>query len=279
MSDIYKKLAEVDYLNAIESIVDIKDESKKGKLSNVEVVIKDNISTKGYVTSASSKMLENYIPVFNATIVDKIVEAGGHIVAKTAMDEFGMGGFGKTGKNGVVLNPVDKTRVSGGSSAGSAALVGNGVVDVSIGTDTGDSMRIPASYCGIVGFKPTYGRISRFGVIPYAVSLDHVGIFAKDVKTAALMLEVISGRDEKDQTSSQKEVDEYSKLDGNINDSKVLIIDNVVKAISNKDILAVFDNLVSKLKHSGVNISNVMFNEDVFRAQNIIYQIIANSEA
>ena len=235
MSDIYKKLAEVEYLNAIEAIVDIKDESKSGKLSNVEVVIKDNISTKGFVTSASSKMLENYVPVFNATVVDKIVAAGGHIVAKTTMDEFGMGGFGKTGKNGIVLNPLDKTRVSGGSSAGSAALVGSGVVDVSIGTDTGDSMRIPASYCGIVGFKPTYGRISRFGVIPYAVSLDHVGIFAKDIKTAALMLEVISGRDEKDQTSSKEKVDEYSKLDSDISNSKVLIIDNVIKSISNKD--------------------------------------------
>ena len=279
MDNIFDKLESVSHLNAIECVVDIKDDNVKGKLSGTNVVIKDNISTKGINTTASSKILEDYKPVFNATVVDKIVSEGARIVAKTTMDEFGMGGFGKTSKNGVVLNPLDNTRVSGGSSAGSAALVGAGVVDVSIGTDTGDSMRIPASYCGIVGLKPTYGRISRFGVIPYANSLDHVGIFSKDIKTLALMLEVVSGFDKNDLTSSHKEVSEYSKLNLDVKDSKVLVIDNVVEAIKNKDILEVFNNLILKLQNVGVNISNIKFDENLFKAQNAIYQIISNAEA
>ena len=268
-----------DNHNAIVSYCDIKDDSKDGLLKNTKVVIKDNISTKGVKTTSSSKMLENYVPVFNATVIDKIVDAGGHIIAKAAMDEFGMGGFGTTAVTGSVLNPLDTKRVSGGSSAGSATLVADKTVDVSLGTDTGDSMRIPASYCGIVGFKPSYGRISRYGVMPYAASLDHVGIFANNVKTAATMLEVVSGYDPHDETSSHKEVEDYSSLNSSLENIKIGIISNVVESISNEEILKGFNSLVSKLADNNIIVENVRFKEELFNTLHIVYKIIANAEA
>ena len=266
-------------LNAIVSECDLKKNLTNGKLKGKKVVIKDNISTKGVKTTGSSLILDNYVPVFNATVVDKILDEGGHIVAKSAMDELGMGGFGITPATGVVLNPLDKTRVSGGSSAGSASLVASGFVDVSLGTDTGDSMRIPASYCGIVGFKPTYGRVSRFGVIPYAASLDHVGIFSKDVKNAAEMLEVISGFDSNDLTSSHKEVLDYASLDSSLDNIKIGVITNVIDDIKNEEILNAFNNLVSSIKEKNIDVKEITFDDTVFSALPIAYKIIANAEA
>lgn len=268
-----------DNHNAIVSYCDIKDDSKDGLLKNTKVVIKDNISTKGIKTTSSSKMLENYVPVFNATVIDKIVDAGGHIIAKASMDEFGMGGFGTTATTGAVLNPLDTRRVAGGSSAGSATLVADKTVNVSLGTDTGDSMRIPASYCGIVGFKPTYGRISRYGVMPYAASLDHVGIFANNVQTAATMLEVVSGYDSHDETSSHKEVEDYSNLNSSLENIKIGIISNVIDSISNEEIISGFNSLVSKLESNNIKVEKVNFKEDLFNSLHIVYKIIANAEA
>lgn len=268
-----------DNHNAIVSYCDIKDDSKDGLLKNTKVVIKDNISTKGIKTTSSSKMLENYVPVFNATVIDKIVDAGVHIIAKASMDEFGMGGFGTTATTGAVLNPLDTRRVAGGSSAGSATLVADKTVNVSLGTDTGDSMRIPASYCGIVGFKPTYGRISRYGVMPYAASLDHVGIFANNVQTAATMLEVVSGYDSHDETSSHKEVEDYSNLNSSLENIKIGIISNVIDSISNEEIISGFNSLVSKLESNNIKVEKVNFKEDLFNSLHIVYKIIANAEA
>lgn len=269
----------VKHLNAIVSECLIKDKTQTGKLSNTEVVIKDNISTKGVKTTASSLILENYVPVYNATVVDKILAAGGEIVAKSSMDELGMGGYGTTAATGSVLNPLDNERVAGGSSSGSAALVAAGFTNVSLGTDTGDSMRIPASYTGIVGFKPTYGRVSRYGVIPYAASLDHVGIFANNVLNTATMLEVIAGYDPLDQTSSHKEVEDYATLNSDISNIKVGVIKNVIDDIKNVEIKASFDELISKLKNEGVEVVEVEFNQQYFRALNIVYKILSNAEA
>lgn len=276
-----ERLKAVKDLNATVTETNIEGNSGDDlKLSNVAVVIKDNISTKGVKTTASSKFLENYVPVFDATVVEKLKAAGANIIAKTSMDEFAMGGFGLTANGGPVLNPLDKTRVSGGSSAGSAALVGAKVVDVALGTDTGDSCRIPASYCGVVGFKPTYGRISRYGILPYAGSLDHVGIFSNNVKNSALMLEVLAGHDKKDMTSSNNEVEEYSEmLDLDLSNKSIGVIDNVLDAISNQKIKDVFNNLIKKLNEKGLKSTNIKFNEELFRSQNIIYKIIANAEA
>lgn len=274
-------LAAVTDLNAVVTECNLKsDKIKNNLLLDVPVVVKDNISTKGVKTTGSSKFLESYIPVFDATVVEKLKNSGATIIAKTALDELAMGGFGLTSATGPVLNPLDKTRVSGGSSAGSAALVGAKVVDVAIGTDTGDSCRIPASYCGIVGFKPTYGRISRYGVFPFANSLDHVGIFANNIKNAAVTLEAIAGYDSQDMTSSQKPVDKYSEYKAvDLSSKKIGVIDNVVEAISNPEIVEAFNNLVNKLNERLDTVEHIVFNRQLFKAQNTLYKIISNAEA
>ena len=149
-------------------------ETSSGNLQNIPYALKDNISTKGILTTGSSNTLKNYIPVYDATVYQKLKEVGAVCIGKTVMDEFGLGATGTTGHTGVVKNPWDESLQAGGSSAGSAACVAAGVVPFAIGTDTGDSIRKPAAYCGIVGYKPTYGMISRYGVYHFASSLDHV---------------------------------------------------------------------------------------------------------
>ena len=214
MEKIYNAFekAKNDKCNAIVTLVEPKENLNKGKLSGEPIILKDNISTKGIRTTASSKILDNYYPIFDATVVEKIKAEGGVIIGKASMDELAMGGTNLAAYTGPVLNPWDYKRMSGGSSGGSAVAVSSGIVSFAIGSDTGDSVRKPASFCGIVGVKPTYGRISRYGVVAYASSLDHVGYFTRNVKDASLMLEVLAGRDDKDMTSSFKEVKEYSKL-------------------------------------------------------------------
>ena len=252
----------------------------EGKLNNVAVVLKDNVNTKGVLTTASCAILDNYVPVYNATITDKIEAAGGVIVAKASMDELAMGGTNLTALTGPVHNPYNLERISGGSSGGSAVAVASGAVALAIGSDTGDSVRKPASFNGIVGVKPTYGRISRYGIIPYSSSLDHVGYFTTNVKDAALALEVLAGRDDRDMTSSQLPVEDYSKnLNADVKGRKILVFKNVTDAISNKDVLESFNKVVDGLREKGAVIEEVYFDETLMRAILPTYYIIANAEA
>ncbi|MFV0379574.1 MAG: amidase family protein [Anaerorhabdus sp.] len=271
-------------INAVVNYVDTEDQingvNLQGKLSGVSTALKDNISTKGTRTTASSKILENYIPIYDATVTKKLKDAGAIIVAKASMDELGMGGTNKTALTGPVLNPWDTSRITGGSSGGSAALVASGAVQISIGTDTGDSIRKPAAYCGIVGVKPTYGRISRYGVIPYASSLDHVGYFTTSVNDAAIALEVLAGRDDKDMTSSFEEVQEYSALlKDDIKGKVVGILDNVIEATKDVNIKSQFNELIVKLEEKGAIIKKIKLNQDLLRAVLPTYYLIANCEA
>jgi len=267
-------------LNHIVTFVEPYINENDGKLKDVPIVIKDNVNTKGIKTTASSKILENYVPVYDATIINKLKTAGAVIVAKASMDELAMGGTNLSAATGPVKNPYDLTRISGGSSGGSAVSVSSGAVSVSIGSDTGDSVRKPASYNGIVGVKPTYGRISRYGVIPYASSLDHVGYFTTNIKDAALMLEVLAGRDDLDMTSSYEPVLEYSKLlNDDIKGKKIAIIKNVVDSLSDKKLVKMFYDLMDKLKEKGALIQEVSFRQDLMRALLPVYYVIANSEA
>lgn len=182
-----------------------------GPLEGIPIAIKDNLCTRGVPTTCASRILENYVPPYNATVVEKLEAAGAIMVGKTNLDEFAMGSSTENSAYQTTANPWDTSRVPGGSSGGSAAAVAAEEAVVALGSDTGGSIRQPASFCGVVGMKPTYGLVSRYGLVAYASSLDQIGPFGRNVEDTAILLEAIAGYDAKDSTSLKVEIPEYSR--------------------------------------------------------------------
>lgn len=249
-----------------------------GSLSGKTIAVKDNICTEGVRTTCASAMLESFVPPYNATVVERIIQNGGTLVGKTNMDEFGMGGTTETSVFGPTKNPFDNTRVPGGSSGGSAVAVAVGDADLALGSDTGGSIRNPAAFCGVVGIKPTYGVVSRYGLVAYANSLEQIGPIAPTVREAAVLLDVISGVDARDSTT--REIDsetEYVTAASNPSVSSVTI--GVIEELDKGDdeVLDEFNAAVSLLEEAGATVKRVSV-ESISKAI-AAYYIIAMAEA
>jgi len=233
---------------------------KSGRLAGVIVALKDNICVKGQHVSASSKILENFTSLYSSTVVERLLAEDAIIIGRTNCDEFAMGSSNENSSKGNVLNPHNEKTVPGGSSGGSAAAVAAGLCHVALGSDTGGSIRQPASFCGVVGFKPTYGRVSRWGLIAYASSFDQIGPLTNTVDDAALILEIIAGKDEYDSTVSSKPVEAYSK---NTTLNKKLKIAYLKECLHNegldKEIRTNIEAKLDKLKSEGHTVEAVDF--------------------
>jgi len=243
---------------ALEAAKKVDSGKKNGLLAGVPVAIKDVLSTKDIRTTAGSKMLENYRPAFHSTVVKKLLDQGAIIIGKTNCDAFAFGASGENSGYFPTRNPHDLTRVPGGSSSGSASAVAANQVIFSLGTDTGGSIRQPASFCGVVGLKPTYGRCSRWGLIPMGSSFDCPGPITKTVKDAALTLQVIAGKDDKEATSADKPVPQYSKgLKENIKGTKIGIIKEFISSSNQKEVNLAVEKAAQALKRRGAQIKTI----------------------
>ena len=253
-------------------------EGFKGKLAGVPIVVKDNILIKGKHSSAGSKILKDYVAEYTSTVANKLLQEGAVIVGRTNMDEFAMGSGTETSYFGKTLNPHDNTRVPGGSSGGSAAAIAENLCAGALGTDTGGSVRQPSSYCGTVAIKPTYGRVSRYGVIAYASSFDQVGPITKNVEDNALLLEVLSGADVHDETSIDSKTENFSEnLNKSISGMRVGVINSVEQIVKGLDSEKNYNEMKDFLIKSGAEIVPVeVSNLDMILS---IYYIIADAEA
>ncbi|AGR41822.1 amidase family protein [Spiroplasma diminutum] len=246
-------------------------------LSAIPFIHKDNISTKGILTTAGSKILSNYIPSFDATIATKFKDAKSILIGKAALDELSMGGTGLFSFNGEVRNPYDNERIVGGSSSGSAYAVAKGIVPFATGGDTGDSIRKPASFNGIVGFKPTYGSISRYGAIPYAPSLDHLGFFTNNVEDLAYLCEATYEKDIKDFTSIENNhefIKNINSVDKKIKFGYIKQVDDIIEGQLAKE----YKKMYGILKNEGHEVVELDFNEDLLKAIPATYMMISFAE-
>jgi aspartyl-tRNA(Asn)/glutamyl-tRNA(Gln) amidotransferase subunit A len=256
----------------------IKDAIRSRPLAGVPVAIKDNLCTEGLPTTCASRILDGYVPPYTATVVKKLIDAGAIIVGKTNLDEFAMGSSTENSAYGPVRNPWNEEYVPGGSSGGSAVAVAAGHVPVSLGSDTGGSIRQPASFCGIVGVKPTYGRVSRFGLVAFASSLDQIGPFAKNVPDAARMLGVIAGRDRCDSTSADVAVPDYlGALTGEIKGLRVGVPPECFGQGLHPEVREKVEAAIRRLEERGAQIVEVSLPHTKYVIA--VYYIIATAEA
>ncbi len=249
-----------------------------GPLHGIPIALKDNIAVTGAVTTAGSRILENYVSPFNATVVDKLERAGAVIVGKTICDEFAMGSSTENSAFGPSRNPWDTGRAPGGSSGGSAVAVASGMTPLALGSDTGGSIRQPAAFCGIVGIKPTYGRVSRYGLLAYASSLDQIGPFARSVADAALCLEVIGGQDSRDATAGSAPVPAFSEgLTGDMDGVRIGVPRHLLTDGVDSDVRTAFEAGVQTLERLGARVIDIELPHARFAIPT--YYLVATAEA
>ncbi len=261
------------------SIIDKKIKSgNAGKLAGVVIGIKDNLCYKNHKVSAASKILNGFESLFTATALQKLLDEDAIIIGRLNCDEFAMGSSNENTIYGPVKNPLDTTKVAGGSSGGSAAAVAAGLCLSALGSDTGGSIRQPAAFCGVVGIKPTYSRVSRNGLIAYASSFDQIGPITNNIEDSALILEVISGADKFDSTVSQRKVEKYSKLDLRQKTKKIAYIKECLELpILDPEIKESIEKKIIDLKNEGYKVSEVSF--PYLKQLMPIYYIISTAEA
>lgn len=256
----------------------IDDGTYTGPLAGVPMAIKDNICTKGYTTTCSSKILENFVPTYSAQAVENLIKEGVVFLGKTNMDEFAMGSTTETSAYGVTRNPWDLEHVPGGSSGGSCAAVAAGETYLALGSDTGGSIRQPSSYCGVTGIKPTYGTVSRYGLVAYASSLDQIGPVGKDVADCAALLEIIAGHDAKDSTSMKREdLDFSASMTDKIVGMKFGVPKEYLSEGLNPEVKEAFMNTLKSLTEMGAVVE--FFSMKTTEYMIPAYYIIASAEA
>jgi aspartyl-tRNA(Asn)/glutamyl-tRNA(Gln) amidotransferase subunit A len=272
--------------DALKDAVKIEEKIKKGifgKLAGMVIAIKDVLAIKDKPLTCSSNILRNFISLYDATAVHKLIKEDAIIIGKTNCDEFAMGSSNENSAFGHVLNPEDNSRVPGGSSGGSAVAVAAGLCDVALGTDTGGSIRQPASFCGVYGMKPTYGRVSRYGLTAFASSFDCIGPFAKNVEDIALVLQVIAGKDKKDSTSAEKDIPDFyyslnnSVEDINLNKPRIGIPKEYFAEGLNAEIKNAIEERINQLKKSGFDIIEISLPNTEYSIAT--YYILTTAEA
>lgn len=263
---------------ALNRVEEIENNGEEQSLKGLAIAVKDNICTKFSQTSCGSRILGGYRPQYNSTAVERLLNAGAVVVGKTNMDEFAMGSSNENSAFGAVKNPWDTTRVPGGSSGGSAVAVASGVVRASLGSETGGSVRQPASFCGIVGLKPTYGRISRFGLVAFASSLDQIGIFGQTSKDVADVLGVVSGRDKNDSTTADVTVPNYSKEIGrDIKGKRIGVPRALFGEGLDEEVREAVEKSIERYQSLGAEIVDVELPNSKYSIA--VYYIIATAEA
>ena len=278
LNETLNAFLEIDREGASRRVEEIEQSGKAGALSGIPIAIKDNICVKGMQASCGSKILGDYHPPYSATVIERLMKAGAVVVGKTNCDEFAMGSSNENSAFGPVRNPWDTTRVSGGSSGGSATAVAAAIVPVALGSDTGGSVRQPASLCGVVGLKPTYGRNSRYGLVAFASSLDQIGVFAREVEDAARVLGVIAGRDRHDATTADVPVPDYvPALTGNITGARLGFPRALFGQGLDDDVKKSVENVIDVYRELGAEIVDVELPHAGYAIA--VYYIIATAEA
>lgn len=287
VEECFERIEEDKHLNAfitlnkedaIKAAQKLENKEVDNILFGIPIAIKDNIMTKNLRTTCASHMLDNFIPIYDATVINKIKAKNMIIIGKTNMDEFAMGSTSRTSYFGAPLNPWNNSMITGGSSGGSAACISDRMLPLALGSDTGGSIRQPASYCGIVGMKPTYGRVSRYGVVAFASSLDQLGPMTRNVYENALLLNAIVGVDELDLTSSDKKEEDFTRLIGeDIKGMKIAVPNYFMSEIVSNEILDKMRDTIKILEKNGAVVDYI----DIPYLENAVtlYQIIAMGEA